>query len=94
MTDGLEIERRKTQRTDLGNCIAHIALGDSRSLIEVCVWNVSTDGACLMVPQGVNVPETFDLIIDGVTTAVRRRWQKEIFAGVSFCEAQEPPNVA
>ena len=94
MTDDLEIERRKTQRTDLGNCIAHIDFRDGRSLIEVCVWNVSDGGACLMVPQGLNLPRTFDLIIEGIANAAERRWQKEIFAGISFCETPKPPKVA
>jgi hypothetical protein len=83
-------DKRKTSRTAIGNLVAHLDLRNGSPLIEVCLWNVSRGGACLMVPRGVVLPNSFDLIIDGVSSPVARVWRTDIFAGVSYCGPSAP----
>jgi hypothetical protein len=82
-------DRRTTRRMDLGNRCAEIESHDGRPRAAVCLWNISGGGACLLVSHKTSVPETFDLIIDGIANPVIRVWQQGTFVGVKYREVSE-----
>jgi hypothetical protein len=83
-------DRRTSRRIDVGNRFAQIDFRDGSPRVGVCLWNISRGGACLLVSHKTSVPETFDLIIDGIANPVIRVWRQEIFVGLKFCEGPEP----
>jgi hypothetical protein len=54
--------------------------------IDCAIFDLSEGGACLVVPLGTHVPETFELAIDPerASRACRVRWQSGNKLGVAF----------
>ena len=53
---------------------------------ECAILDLSQGGACLLVPGGARIPDTFDLTIDpqGDSHTCQVRWKAESRIGVSF----------
>jgi len=80
-------DRRKSPRKDVGNHLAQIDFRNGRTKVQVCLWDISPEGACLLVPAGTRIPEAFDLIVDGWSHPVKVFGTKNclwafVFAGV------------
>lgn len=76
------VDRRKTPRVPLGNLVGEVDLRNGQARITVCVWDLSAGGACLMVPPELQVPQVFDLCIDGRTHPVQKIWHHWAYVGV------------
>jgi PilZ domain len=65
---------------------ARIVFNDGRSAIDRIVRNLSPNGALLVLPSLLSVPETFDLHIDseGIRHAARAIWKGDGKLGVEF----------
>ena len=87
-------DRRKSPRKDVGNHLAQIDFRNGRTKVQVCLWDISPEGACLLVPAGTRIPEAFDLIVDGWSHPVKSIWHEKLFVGIRFCGGPEPPIVA
>lgn len=87
----LETDRRKTPRTSFGNVVARVDACDGREPILCCLWDLSAEGACLMLPPEAQLPPTFDLMLDDATHRVTIMWRHWSHVGVRFAEPL--PNV-
>jgi hypothetical protein len=83
-------DQRKTPRVPIGNLVAELDLLDGNEHVLVCIWDLSLGGACLMVPPDINLPEQFDLYIDGLRHPVKKVWQSWCYAGVHLRLAEAP----
>jgi hypothetical protein len=56
------------------------------SAIHCAILNISDTGACILVPDQTDIPDTFDLTIDpiGSNYACRVAWRSKNRIGVSF----------
>jgi len=73
-------ERRRTLKS------GKIIFNHRASVVDCLVRNLSTGGACLQLANVVGVPQTFDLVIDGVQRPCIVKWTNANRLGVSFCE--------
>lgn len=57
------------------------------SEIDCAIFDISDGGACLLLPKGVEVADTFLLTVDptGVSYACRVAWRAGHRVGVSMC---------
>ena len=58
-------DRRPSQRARTLRA-GKILFNNRRSVIDCMVRNVSTRGACLLLPSVVGVPQVFDLVIHAI----------------------------
>jgi hypothetical protein len=74
-------ERHLVLRT--AKIIPLVGLTDS---FDCAILNVSTQGACILIPTNANVPDEFALVIDGetVTRPCTVAWKAGARVGVSF----------
>jgi len=80
------IERRSEPRMDIGVHAVPVDLGKDRGRVECCIWNISTNGACLMTPPDVSLPSSFTLLLEtGPRTAVQV-WRKWAHVGIKFVD--------
>lgn len=65
---------------------AKIQFEGMESAILCAILNISDTGACILVPDPVEVPETFDLVVDptGSKYTCAVKWISENKIGVSF----------
>jgi hypothetical protein len=63
---------------------AKILFNNHYSVIDCTVRNLSVSGACLLVPSSLGIPDTFDVVLDGVTRPCRTVWRREKQLGVEF----------
>lgn len=70
---------------------AKIKFDPMQSAILCAILNISDAGACVLVSDPAEIPETFDLMIDpiGSNYTCRVEWRSENRIGVSF---QPPTN--
>jgi hypothetical protein len=80
------IERRGASRVPVGNMVVSIDPRDGREPILCCVWDLSLEGACLMIPPDVIVPETFAVRVDGKLHQAHVVWRKWPHMGIKFSE--------
>ena len=78
-------DRRGTPRINLGNVVGLVDLGDGSERQEICVWDISRGGACLMVDPQTRLADEFDLVIDGLPMPVQKVWRHGVHIGVKFC---------
>lgn len=76
------VDRRKTPRMPLGNLVAQLDLRNGQDRTTVCVWDLSASGACLMVPPVLQLPQAFDLYVDGRAHPVQKIWHHWAYVGV------------
>ena len=78
-------ERRHSQRARTLRA-GKILFNNRRSVIDCMVRNVSTHGACLLLPSVVGVPQVFDLVIDGETgsRSCKMVWHAQNRIGIEF----------
>ena len=63
---------------------AKILFNNHYSVIDCTVRNLSSSGACLHVASSLGIPDTFDVVLDGVTRPCRAVWRRERQLGVEF----------
>jgi hypothetical protein len=63
---------------------AFIATGEKAPKLECTVRNISDTGAAIQVSTTFGLPQTFDLIVDGVRHRCRVMWRTDTKIGVSF----------
>jgi hypothetical protein len=58
------------------------------NVTECAVLNVSTSGACILIPKGCALPEHFDLVVDrsSLRFACRLIWTSGPMNGVAFSD--------
>ena len=80
MSDKRKHQRKLTLKT--GN-INFVSSGNER---DCAIVDISDGGACLMVENGREIPDSFDLTIgrDGLTRACKVAWRNGHKIGVSF----------
>ena len=80
------VERRSEPRIDIGTHVVPLDLGDGRGRIDCCIWNISANGACLMVPPDVSMPSSFSVLLEtGPRTAVQM-WREWAYVGIKFVD--------
>ena len=74
--------RRRTIRA------AEIKLPNDSSPISCVLVDISTTGARLLLPDGLELPDTFELSVAGLTLSARCTvcWHKDSHAGVAFTD--------
>jgi hypothetical protein len=75
---------RRTQPRAKTLKAAKILFNNHYSVIDCTVRNLSSTGACLQVPTSVGIPETFDMMLDGITRPCRTVWRREKQLGIEF----------
>ena len=75
-------DRRRSPRFTIGNLVAHLDFRDGGELVMVCVWDTSLGGACLMVAPDIEIPDRFDLVLDGLSRPVEKVWRRWSLLGV------------
>jgi hypothetical protein len=83
--------RRRSRH--IGNLVAHIDFRDGREPIMVCVWPTSLGGACVLVAADTEIPERFDLVIDGLARPVEKLWRRWSLLGMKTAVNPEAPTV-
>lgn len=63
---------------------AKILFNNHYSVIDCTVRNLSSSGACLHVASSLGIPDTFDMVLEGVTRPCRTVWRREKQLGVEF----------
>jgi hypothetical protein len=79
-------ERRTEPRTSIGNQVVLVDLCDGRGHVTCCIWDLSSRGACLMVPPDVAMPQSLRMLIGERwrdASVVWRRWSQ---VGIQFIE--------
>jgi len=89
MNERRNMQRTRTLRT--GKILFH----QRGSVIDCVVRNLSAQGACLQVESIVDVPDSFDLVIEGdASRPCRLAWKRGNRIGVEFgAERAEPHRV-
>ena len=77
-------ERRTEPRLNVGNRVVLVDLGDGRGEVSCCIWDISTRGACLMVPPDVPMPDTFKIFLDDGCRTAHVVWRHWSHIGVRF----------
>jgi hypothetical protein len=67
-------------------------LGSGAPPIECHVVNLSAGGACLKLPQLMNVPKNFEFLHGGTRHVCRLVWQRALLIGVSY-EGSKPKSL-
>jgi hypothetical protein len=78
-----EDDRRKESRRQIGNSVVNVDLGDS-TLLACCLWDASTKGACLLVPQHVEFPHFFKIKVEREWRIATVVWRQSLQVGVQF----------
>jgi PilZ domain-containing protein len=89
------LENRKSTR-EMTLQTAKILADGVTDGIDCAVLNVSETGACILVPPGVAISETFELAIDN-EEAIRTCtlvWQDGARIGVTFATGEDSPSSA
>jgi hypothetical protein len=78
------VDRRREPRLQVGNQVVLIDLCNGRGEVTCCMWDISTRGACLMIPPDVSMPHTFKIILDNCRYTARVVWRRWSYVGVEF----------
>jgi PilZ domain-containing protein len=83
-------ENRKSTR-EMTLQTAKIRADGETDGIDCAVLNISETGACILVPSGVAIPDTFELAIDSeeAIRICRRVWQDGARIGVTFATGED-----
>ncbi len=86
MGDAAELasERRTSRRVSVGNMVVRVDPCDGREPILCCVWDLSLEGACLMLPPDLELPEDFRVRVDGELLEAHVVWRRWSHLGVKF----------
>ena len=61
-----------------------IIIGEKAPKIECAVRNISHTGAALQASTSIGIPQTFDIVVDGVRRRARSQWRTDSKIGVLF----------
>ena len=78
-------EHRHSQRTHMLRA-GKIVFNNKSSVIDCMVRNLSRNGACLLVPNVIGVPSTFELLIEGegASRPCEMIWNNQNRIGIEF----------
>lgn len=77
-------ERRTSRRVSVGNMVVRVDPCDGREPIMCCVWDLSLEGACLMLPPDLQLPDNFQVRVDGELREAQVVWRHWSHLGVKF----------
>jgi PilZ domain len=79
------LEHRKSAR-ELTLKTGKLSMPGNSVPVDCAILNISDDGACILVPDGAEIPATFSLTIDRMEMTVDccLRWKTSNRIGVSF----------
>ena len=77
-------ERRIEPRVNMGGQPARVDLGDGQELITCYIVNLSKRGACIMTPEGVALPYSFKIQIEGRWRKADTVWNRWPQLGIQF----------
>jgi hypothetical protein len=69
-------DRRRARRFTIGSLVTHVDCSDGEEPIMVCVWDTSLGDACVIVSPDMEIPDRFDLVIDGLSRPVEKTWRR------------------
>jgi hypothetical protein len=78
----MENRRRHDRRRTLKS--GKIMFNHKTSVVDCTIRNLSMNGACLLVDSVIGIPETFDLVLDGVRRCCVVKWKTGDRVSVSF----------
>jgi hypothetical protein len=78
-----QYDRRKEPRRQIGNGVVDVDLGDS-IVLACCLWDVSTEGACLLVPPDVELPNFFKIKVEREWRLATVVWRQSLQVGIEF----------
>ena len=79
--------RNKRKQTRVLSLKTATIKSETMELVILCaILNMSEAGACILVPDPAEIPETFDLVVDptGSKFTCTVKWRSENRIGVSF----------
>jgi len=79
-------ERRSEPRLSIGNQVVLVDLGDGRGSVSCCIWDLSSQGACLMIPPDVAMPRSLRIFLDTGTRNAVVVWRRWSHVGIKFSE--------
>jgi hypothetical protein len=79
------VERRSEPRMDIGTQVVPVDIGDG-GRIDLCIWNISASGACLMVPPDVSMPSAFSVLLETGPRNAVQVWRKWAHVGIKFVD--------
>lgn len=79
------LERRKNPGT-LTLKTGKLSISDRMPPIECAILDITDTGACVLVPNGAEIPSTFSLVIDGAQDRYycHVKWKSRARLGVEF----------
>ncbi len=83
----LSSERRVSRRVSVGNMVVRVDPRDGREPILCCVWDLSLEGACLLLPPDVELPDRIQVRFDGELREAEVTWRRWSHVGVKFGKA-------
>jgi hypothetical protein len=88
------VERRASRRISVGNQVARVDPCDGREPVMCCIWDLSTEGACLLLPPDVAVPDRIQVRFDGKLREADVIWRRWSHVGIRFGQTVPEPNPA
>jgi hypothetical protein len=81
-----EIERRRSARSRIGHHVLRVGLANGREPITCVVWDMSEEGARLVLSEDAELPAEVTVLIGNVTHRARVVWSKDRQIGVEFLD--------
>jgi hypothetical protein len=78
------LERRVSRRVNVGNMVVRVDPCDGREPIMCCIWDLSLEGACLLMPPDVALPDRIRVRFDGELREATVIWRRWSHVGVKF----------
>jgi len=77
-------ERRTEPRVDMGRQPVLVDVGDGQEHVTCYIVNLSKRGACIMTPEGVALPYSFKIQIEGRWRKADTVWNRWPQLGIQF----------
>ena len=78
------MEERRQESRHQTLTAGQIVFNNKRSVVDCLVRNLSDSGACLQVNESFDIPDEFELDVDGETRPCRLVWMTDTRAGIEF----------
>jgi hypothetical protein len=83
-SDSEAAERRTEPRVNMGGQAVLVDVGDGREHVTCYIVNLSKRGACIMMPKGVALPNSFKIEIEGRWRNADTVWNRWPQLGIQF----------
>jgi hypothetical protein len=71
---------------DIGTHVVPVDLGDGRGRVDCGIWNISANGACLMVPPDAPMPNSFSVLLETGPRKAIQVWRESAYVGIKLVD--------